>query len=231
MSVVRQDKLEDHKVFLSQIGYLAIINGKGPFSGLFAQSAIGQYTVREDIKDVTVGDEAYNGAEWGTVTAKGGDAAGGFSFTVKYSHTILPQGQDPATWNPARTVVYTSMLPAAANVTGFPTTNQWQKLASIGVVVVKPTNGSIPTSQTIALESAAPTIQQGGPATSLDFNVAAVSVQKTVDGVASGSPVIANASGVASVPNGNTTGQVIRFVVSKTGHNTVTFGPYTVIAP
>lgn len=231
MSAVRQETLEDHKVFLSQIGYLAIINGKGPFSGLFAQSAIGQYSVREDIKDVTVGDEAYNGSEWGTVTAKGGDTAGGFSFTVKYSHTILPQGQDPATWNPARSVVYTSMLPAAANVTGFPTTNQWQKLASIGVVVVKPTNPSIATNPAIVLESAAPTIQQGGPATSLDFNIGGVSVQKTVGGANSGTPVVANGSGVASIPNGATTGQLVRFVVSKAGYNTVTFGPYTVIAP
>lgn len=228
MSAVPQETLEDHKVFLSQIGYLAVINGKGPFSGIFAQSAIGQYTVRENIKDVAVGDEAYNGAEWGTVTSKTGDITNGFSFVVKYSHTIMPQGQDPATWNPARNVTYTSMLPAAATVTGFPMDNQWQKLASIGVVVVKPTNASIPTSQTIALESAAPTIVQGGGATSLDFNVGGVSVQKTVGGVNSGAVVVANGSGVASVPNGATTGQIVRFIVSKTGHNTVTFGPYTV---
>lgn len=231
MSAVRQETLEDHKVFLLQIGYLAIINGKGPFSGLFAQSAIGQYNVRENIKDVAVGDEAYNGSEWGRVTSTTGDVTNGFSFVVKYSHTVMPQGQDPATWNPARNVTYTSMLPAAATVTGMPMDNQWQKLASIGVVVVKPTNPSIATNPAIVLESAAPTIQQGGPATSLDFNIAGVSVQKTVDGVASGSPVIANGSGVASIPNGNTTGQLIRFVVSKAGYNTVTFGPYTVIAP
>lgn len=228
MSAVRQETLEDHKVFLSQIGYLAIINGKGPFSGIFAQSAINQFYVREDIKDVTVGDDAYNGIEWGKVISKTGDVTNGFSFVVRHSHTVMPQGEDVETWNPVRDVTYASMLPAAANVTGLVTTNQWQKLASLGILVIAPTNPSITTNPAIALESAAPTIVQGGPATSLDFNIAGVSVQKTVGGVNSGAPVVANGSGVASVPNGNTTGQLIRFVVSKTGHNTVTFGPYTV---
>lgn len=228
MAAVPQETIEDHKVFLSKIGYLAVINGKGPFSGLFAQSALNQFYVREDIKDVTVGDDAYNGIEWGKVTSKTGDVTNGFSFVVKYSHTVMPQGTDVATWNPARNVTYASMLPAAATVTGLVTNNAWQKLASLGVVIVAPTNPSIATNPAIVLESAAPTIVQGGPATSLDFNIAGVSVQKTVGGVNSGSPVIANGSGVASVPNGATTGQLVRFVVSKAGYNTVTFGPYTV---
>lgn len=231
MAATPQETLDDHKVFLSQIGYLAIINGKGPFSGIFAQSAINQFYVRENIKDVAVGDDAYNGIEWGTVTAKTGDTTNGFSIVVKYSHTVMPQGEDVSAWNAVRSQTYTSMLPAAATVTGMPTNNAWQKLAGLGVIFVAPTNPSVATNPAITLESAAPTIQQGGPATSLDFNIGGVSVQKTVDGVASGSPVVANGSGVASIPNGNTTGQLIRFVVSKTGYNTVTFGPYTVIAP
>ena len=223
-----QDTLAGHQAFLMNIGYLAVINGRGPFSGIFAQSAIGQFNIRENIKDVAVGDLAYNGTEWGKVTSVTGDTTNGFSFVVKYNHTVLPAGIDHATWNPSRNQTYASMLPAAADVTGLVTDNQWQKLSSIGVLIVQDTNPSIATAPTIVLESAAPTIVQGGAATSLDFNVAGVSVQKTVNNVASEAPVVANGSGVASVPNGNTTGQIIHFVVSKTGHNTQTFGPYTV---
>jgi len=230
MAVTPQDTLADHQAFLMNIGYLAVINGRGPFSGQFAQSAIGQFNIRENIKDVTVGDDAFNGSEWGKVTSITGDTTNGFSFVVKYSHTVLPAGIDHATWNPARNQTYASMLPAAATVTGLVTNNAWQKLASIGVLIVAPSNPSIATAPTIALEGAAPTIQEGGAATSLDFNIAGVSVQKTVDGVASGSPVVANGSGVASIPNGNLEGEEITFVVSKAGHNTVTFGPYTVAA-
>lgn len=231
MAVPRQDTLADHQNFLMNIGYLAIINGRGPFSGIYQQSAIGQFNIRENIKDVAVGDDAYNGSEWGKVTAVTGDVTNGFSFVVTFNHTVLPQGIDHATWNPSRNQTYSAMLPAAADVAGLATTNNWQKLASIGVIVVAPSNPSIATAPTIALEGAAPTIQQGGPAISLDFNVAGVTVQKKVAGVNSGAPVVANGSGEASIPNGNTTGQSITFEVSKEGHNTVVFGPYVVIAP
>jgi hypothetical protein len=224
MAVTRQNTLADNQAFLMNIGYLAIINGRGPFSGIYAQSAIGQFTIRENIKDVAVGDDAYNGSEWGKVTSVTGDVTNGFSFVVKYNNTVLPQGIDHATWNPSRTQTYASMLPAAATVTGLVTNNEWQKLASIGVIVVKNTNPSI---QSLNL-AVAPTIVQGGPATSLDFDIAAVSVQKLVNDVASGVAVVANGSGVASIPNGNTTGQKIKFVVSLAGKVLGTYGPYTV---
>jgi hypothetical protein len=219
-----QDKLVDHQAFLMNIGYLAIINGRGPFSGIFAISAANQYNIRENIKDVAVGDDAYNGSEWGKVTSVSGDVTNGFSFVVKFNHTVLPQGVDHATWNPSRNQTYASMLPAAADVTGFVTTNNWQKLASIGVIVVAPSNPSI---QTLTLV-AAPIIVQGGVATSLDFNISGVSVQKLVNDVASGAAVVANGSGVASIPNGNTTGQLIKFKVSLNEIVLGTFGPYIV---
>ena len=223
MAVVKQDTLADHQAFLMNIGYLAIINGRGPFSGIYAQSAIGQFNIRENIADVAVGDDAYNGSEWGKVISKTGNS-NGYSFVVKFNNTVLPQGIDHATWNPSRTQTYASMLPAAADVTGLVTNNQWQKLASIGVIVVQNTNPSI---QTLNL-AVAPTIIQGGPETSLDFDIAGVSVQKLVNDVASGAAVVANGSGVASIPNGNTTGQQIKFVVSLAGKVLGTYGPYTV---
>lgn len=224
MAVTRQNTLADNQAFLMNIGYLAIINGRGPFSGIYAQSAIGQFNIRESIKDVTVGDDAYNGSEWGKVTSVTGDATNGYSFVVKYNNTVLPQGIDHANWNPSRTQTYASMLPAAADVAGLVTNNQWQKLASIGVIVVQNTNPSV---QTLNL-AVAPVIVQAGPATSLDFDIAGVSVQKLVNDVASGAAVVANGSGVASIPNGNTTGQKIKFVVSLAGKVLGTYGPYTV---
>ena len=224
MAVTRQNTLADNQAFLMNIGYLAIINGRGPFSGIYAQSAIGQFTIRENIKDVAVGDDAYNGSEWGKVTSVTGDTTNGFSFIVKYNNTVLPQGIDHATWNPSRTQTYASMLPAASNVTGLVTNNQWQKLASIGVIVVQNSNASI---QTLNL-AATPAITEDGPATSLDFDVAGVSVQKIVNGVDSGSPVIANGSGVASIPNGNIDGDLVSFKVSLAGKVLGTYGPYTV---
>jgi len=230
MAVVPQDTLAQHQNFLLNIGYLAIINGRGPFSGIFPHSAIGKFNIRENIKDVAVGDDAYNGNEWGKVTSVTGDVTNGFSFVVKYNNTVLPQGINHATWNPSRNQTYASMLPAAADVTGLVTTNNWQKLASIGVIVVAPSNPSAATNPLITLESAAPTISAAGGNTSLDFSQGLVSVQKTVNGVNSGTPVISDALGVVSMPNGNTIGQLIRFIVTKTGYNIATFGPYTVVA-
>lgn len=224
MEVVPQDTLEQHQNFLLNIGYLAIINGRGPFSGIFPQSAIGQFNIRENIKDVAVGDDAYNGSEWGKVISVTGDVTNGFSFVVKYNNTVLPQGIDHANWNPSRNQTYASMLPAAADVTGLVTDNQWQKLASIGVIVVENTNATV---QTLILV-ATPVIVQGGAATSLDFNISGVSVQKTVNDINSGAPVVADGAGLASIPNGNTTGQLIRFVVSLSGKVLGTYGPYTV---
>lgn len=220
-----QDKLVDHQAFLMNIGYLAVINGRGPFSGIFAQSAIGQFNIRENIKDVVVGDLAYNGSEWGKVTSVTGDITNGFSFVVKFNNTVLPQGIDHATFNPSRTQTYASMLPAAANVAGLVTNNDWQNLSSIGVLIVEDTNKSIPT---LTLDNGTPEIIEGGAATSLDFNLADVSVQKLVNGVASGEPVVANGSGVASVPNGNVENDLVSFKVSLDGVVLGTYGPYTV---
>ena len=138
MPATPQVTLEDNKALLLQIGYLAMINGNGPFSGKFAHLATNQFNARQNIKDVAVGDHAYNGYEWGTVTAVSGDVTNGFSFTVKFSHTVMPHGQDPSTWNPARTQTYTAMIPGAEDVTGFPNNNAWQSLTSIGVLIVAP---------------------------------------------------------------------------------------------
>lgn len=228
MAAVPQVTLAQQQVLLMNIGYLAIINGRGPFSGIFAQSAIGQFAPRENIKDVAVGDDAYSGSEWGKVISVTGNTSSGFSFVVRFNNTVLPAGINHATWNPSRTQTYASMLPAAANVTGLVTNNAWQKLASIGVLVIRPTNPSVATEPTIALQSAVPVIVQGGANVALDFNVGFVTVQKTVNNINAGSPVISNALGVVSMPHGNTTGQAIRYVVSKAGSNTITFGPYIV---
>lgn len=230
MAAVPQVTLEDSKQFLEKIGYLAVINGKGPFAGYSQIMASRQFFIRENIKDVAIGDDAFSGSEWGKVIAKTGTAINGYTFDVKYAHTVLPAGVDHATWNPARVVKYSAVLPAAADLTGLVQANQFPKLASIGVVVVAQLNPSMPTAQTIALDTNLTVISAAAPNVTLDFNVSGVSVQKRVAGVNSGAPVVANASGVAVMPNGNTVGQSISYVVSKTGHNTMTVGPIVVTA-
>jgi hypothetical protein len=226
MSVVPQVTLEDYEGFLQKIGYLSIINVKGPFNGYGLNQAINRFGIRETAATVAIGDDAYNGAEWGKVSAIAAD-----KITVQYSHSIKPAGIANADYNPIRTEVYPISLTDA--VVGATQDNAYGKIASIGVVFVYPidTNSPAVTNPAITLQSAAPTIQEGGAATALDFSIGTVSVQKTVNGVASGAPVISDAAGVVSIPNGNLTGELIRFVVSKVGYNTVTFGPYTVIAP
>ena len=147
--------------------------------------------------------------------------------SFRFVETVQKQSNmrvDHAAWNPSRNQTYASMLSAAATVTGLVTNNAWQKLASLGVLIVKNTNASV---QTLKL-TAIPTIVQGGAATSLDFDVAGVSIQKYVNNVASGAPVVADGTGLASVPNGNTTGQSIKFAVSLGGKLLGTWGPYIV---
>ena len=228
MAAVPQVTLNDSKQFLEQIGYLAVINGKGPFAGYSQVMASRQFFIRENIKDVAVGDDAFSGSEWGKVVTKTGNVTDGYTFEVKYPFTVLPAGVDHKTWNPARTIKYSAVLPAAAELTGLIQANQFPKLASIGVVVVAQRNPSIPTAPSIALDTNITVISAAAPNITLDFNIGGVSVQKKVAGVNSGAPVVANASGVAVMPNGNTVGQSVSYVVSKTGHNTTTIGPIVV---
>lgn len=226
--------LNDNRAFLEKIGYLSVVAGMGgPYPRAAYASVINQFQLRETAASVAVGDYAQNGVEYGKVSAveRDDDPVAYTKITVQFVQTIKPAGIEPADWNPVRTVVYyiseeendanTAPMQAVA----------WQKLGSLGVVFFFPVTPDPVTAPAITLESATPTIQQGGPATSLDFNIGGVSIQKTVNGTPSGSPVVANGSGVASISNGATAGQLVRFVVSKEGYNTVTFGPYTVAAP
>jgi len=223
MAVVPQVSLADNQRFLQQIGYLAVISVKGPFSGNAPTGAINQFAVRENAADVKVGDYAYTGSEWGKVSA-----VATTKITVKFTETVKPSGVSHVGYNAVRTEVYPIALNAA--VAGATQDNSWQTLSSIGVVFTYPLNSTIATNPLITLQSAPPTISAAGGNTALDFSQGLVSVQKTVAGVNSGAPVISDANGVVSMPNGNTIGQVIGFVVTKTGYNKATFGPYTVVA-
>jgi hypothetical protein len=221
-----QNTLLDHQAFLMNIGYLATINGKGPFSGIFAQSAIGQFNIRENIKDVAVGDLAFTGSEWGKVKSVTGNTTSGFSFVVKFNNTVLPQGVDHATWNPSREQTYAAMLPAAANVTGLVTNNNWQKLASMGVLIVEDTNPSV---QTLILQTSNLIIDSAGNPVTLDFNIGNVSVQKIVNDVDTGSPEVADSNGVVSMPNTENEEDSVSYRVSLNGKVLGTFGPYIVL--
>lgn len=224
------DLLEQNEQFIQNIGYLAAIaNLNGPFS---VRSVLPsqQFKMREYASQVAVGDKAYNGNDYGVVTAVSSDDDPEFvKITVEFPNSIKPDGIENDDYDPIKTEVYTTSRDSA--VAGTTQQNSWQKLASIGCLFYTEANPVAAEAPAIVLESAAPTIQEGGPATSLDFNIAGVSVQKKVATVNSGAPVIANGSGVASVPNGNTTGQSITFEVSKAGYNTIVIGPYIVAAP
>lgn len=218
-----QDLLTANQRFFQEIGFLATIQAGGPMTGVHINSAINQFVKRERRADVAVGDYAYTGNEWGQVSAIASD-----KITVKFAHTVMPQGTDTSTWNPVRTEVYPFGLTTA--VSGANNDNAWQRLGGIGVVFVAPLNPIVATNPAITMTPNPPTISAAGGNIVLTFSQPGVSVQKTVNGLNSGSPVVANGSGVASIPNGNTAGQLIRYIVSKVGFNTVTFGPYTVVA-
>lgn len=219
MGAIPQVTLEDNEQFLQSIGYLAVINANGPFSGRTATRGFTNFKIREKAVDVKVGDDAFTGSEWGKVTA-----IAATKITVKFTHTIKPAGVANEDYNPIRTEVYPISLDAP--VAGATEDNSWQTLSGIGVVFVYKVNeDKLP----IVLESALPVIHANATPVSLDFNVAGVSVQKKVNGVKSGAAVVANGSGVASMPNGNTVGQKISYVASLAGRDSILVGPITVI--
>lgn len=221
MSVTPQVLLADQEVFLQKIGYLAVISANGPFSGRTAIQGLEKFKMRENRADVKVGDDAYTGSEWGKVSAV--DAV---SFTVEFPNTVKPAGVANEDHVPVRTEVYSFELDdAVPNTTQ---DNSWQTLSSIGVVFVYPLNPSVPT---VTIDNGTPVFQQGVTPVSVDFNLAGVSVQREVNGVNVGSPVIANGSGVASIPNAATTGQSVVLIVSYNNAIVAKFGPYIVIAP
>lgn len=221
MSAIPQVTLADNEQFLQSIGYLAVINATGPFSGRNATRGFTNCKIREKVADVQVGDDAWTGAEWGKVSAKTST-----KITVQFAHSIKPAGVANEDYNPIRTEVYPVSLDAP--VAGTTQDNSYQTLSGIGVVFtyLVPTTTAL---QTITLQSAVPTIHATADPIVLNFSAGGVSVQKTVGGVNSGVPVIADASGIVSMPGSNTAGQLIRYVVSKAGYTTATFGPYTVV--
>ena len=221
MSVVPQVTLSDNQAFLQKIGILAIISANGPFSGRTAIQGIEKFKMRENRADVKVGDYAYTGSEWGKVSAIAAN-----KITVQFAHTVKPAGVANEDHVSVRTEVYPISLNAA--VAGATEDNSWQTLSSIGVVFVYPTDDIIPT---VTIDNGTPVFQQGVTPVSIDFNLAGVSVQRKVNGVNVGSPIVANGSGIASVPNAATTGQLVTLVVSYNNKVVATFGPYTVLAP
>jgi hypothetical protein len=224
MSAVPQVSLTDNQKFLLNVGYLAIINGKGPFGSQNKHEAINGFKVRETWADALVGDDVYTGNEWGKVKAKTGDNTMGWALTVTFSRTVLPAGVDHASWNPVRDEIYTSQLPAAPTATGLANTNAWQNLSSVGILVCGPGPEWLPE---IKLDAQI-IVKQGVTPTIVNTNVPTVSVQLKVNKVNVGAPVVADAGGIAAVPNAATAGQKVGFVVTKVGYQTAYFGPYTV---
>lgn len=131
MPAVPQVSLADNQVFLQQIGYLAVISVKGPFSGNAPTEAINQFGVRQKASEVKVGDYAYTGNEWGRVSA-----IAATKITVQFANTVKPAGVSHIDYNPVRTEVYPISLNAA--VAGTTEDNSWQTLSSIGVVFSYP---------------------------------------------------------------------------------------------
>lgn len=231
MSAVPQVTLADNQAFLLNVGYLAIINGRGPFGSSNLHQAINGWKVRETWADAVVGDYVYTGNEWGKVKAKTGDNTVGWALTVTFDRTVLPAGIDHATWNPVRDEIYTSQLPAADAASGLANTNAWQNLSSVGIVVCAPVGGGVAATVPNIVLDATPVIQQGVTPFTVDTDTAGASIQPQVGGVNSGSPVVADGSGVGSIAHAFTAGQSITFVVSAAGKATMTFGPFIVAAP
>ena len=217
MGFESQDLLDANEAFLTKIGYLAMVTClNGPFGRRNFASVINGFQTREEVTDVVAGDYAYTGNEWGKVKSITEDDDPEFwEILVDFPQTTKPDGVENEDFNPLRQVKYRVSKEEATGRTGTSQGNAWQKLGNLGIIFVYPTaagaNNPFVTMPEFALENGVPVIHNLGAAISLDFNVAGVSVQKTVGGTPSGAPVIANGSGVASMPNGNTTGQVNRY--------------------
>lgn len=236
MGAINQREINEQ--FLSHIGYLALIGVKGPYRQYNLHEFINNVKVIDNPAEVAAGDIAYGGNRLGTVVSNVLNA-GKRTITVKYGPIERPAGVTPEEWAADydalafQTDKHVISDVAATNATGNVIPNPYLRLASISVVFARKTD-SIPNpaeNDDIALLTAAVVITQGGPATSLKFNIPGVTVQKRVANVNSGAPVTADASGVASVPNGNTTGQSITFLVTKEGYSSKLLGPYVVVAP
>lgn len=223
----------DNEHFLLNVGYLAAISNKGPFRNVNLNARINNFQAIDNVADIIAGDDADTGNRRGKVVS---NILAGSVRTIKVQFLDLPQpaGMPNAEYvsNYKNQIVdYVIAKTATGQTSNVKQHNPWLTLSQIGCVFSRPLVAIQGTNPEFELEGAPITIQQGGPATSVDLNIAGASVQKKVAGVNSGSPVVANGSGVASIPNGNTTGQVITFEVSKVGYNTKVFGPYTVLAP
>lgn len=223
--------LVDNLPFLQKLGYLSVISSKGPFKNLNFNEAINGLKVIDNPADIVAGDQAFTATKKGIVVSNvlAGQVR---TITVDFPMVFKPAGVTIDEWNVAanrkETVIYTiSVTPNTGQQQTNRTHNPWLVLATIGAMFARNVNA-----EDFVLQKITPaTIQQGGPATVLDLNVAGASVQKTVANVNSGTPVVTDVDGKATIPNGNTTGQVIRFVVTKAGMKARTFGPYTVAAP
>lgn len=129
-----QVTLEDHEVFLKKIGYLAVVAVGGPFSGYGVTEQINQFGTRENHADVKVGDSAFTGNEWGTVSAVSAN-----TITVQFAHTTRPSGVSEVGYNPVRTEKYSVGKTAQSGTTQ---QNVYDNLSSIGVVFTYPLNPS-----------------------------------------------------------------------------------------
>lgn len=231
---MQYDHLADNQAnFLQRIAYLAMTSSKGPFKNINFNEAINNQKPIDNPADVIPGDNAYNGYQVGKVVSNV-LAGAKRTITVKFPMIDKPAGVTIEEWNAtdkSETEVFIISVVESNSTVINTQHNPFLELASIGVLFVRNLNGTITTNPAITITSGAVAIQEGGPATSVTFSQPGVSVQKTVNGTPSGATVVANGSGVASIPNGATAGQEVRFVVSKADYNTATFGPYVVTAP
>lgn len=216
----------ENRQFLERTGFLSLIGTKGPYRSYMLNEKINGVKVIDNVSEVIAGDDAYSGNRWGKVVSNV-LASSIRTITVKYRDIPKAAGASDAEYDTdaerTETVLYTVNEGNVGTNETNRKANPWLQLASIGALFARKLQ-----SADIVLESANPVIIAGATAVSLDFNIAGVSVQKIVNGVASGSPVVANGSGVASMPNGNTAGQSITYTVSKAGVETRTIGPFVV---
>lgn len=218
MGFDKQDLLDDNVRFLTELGYLSAISVKGPFNGYGVTDRINQFARRENLADVQVGDEAWTGAEYGKVVEVNED-----NIHVQFVDTVKPAGVAVAGYNPSRIEIYGMNL--NEEVEGTTQQNDWQRLASIGVIFTYSQNPGLgeTTNPEIELVGVTPDpILDVTTEVSVELSEDLVSVQMMVNGDPVGEPVI-GAMGI-SVFTGVTfeVDDVVTFVCTKAHHNVFT---------
>lgn len=236
--------LDSRKDLLLSIGYLAMVsNLRGIYARGLLEERINGFELRSDIRDVVVGDYAYDGLRFGlvesiTLTGSSGEGEGEgedsgyptYSVVVVYKNDILPDGLqvDDVSGNLLTQTYHVSLEGGSSGlVQGL----SFSKLDNLGVVFVKPVGDFSP--YTVEL-TGDPSFVEGGGFQTFEFlynglspfNDATVTVYLNDEVVVED---LTNSSGEVTFRLLTALeDDVVKIRLEKDGYGIFEFGPYVV---